>query len=142
MDWDMFREYELVKVYALKERTVPDETEQERFKLMQAHMRLGRNFLERPEEALWEHFCHLLRKETQKIGTQACVEHGNKFAHGRPKLTKVERTAKKNPKRAASAQLKQSDVISIALGDYKVNSAPRDAEEDHQLLRDSDAEMN
>ena len=70
------------------------------------------------------------------------MEHGNKFAHGRPKLSKTERTAKKNPKRAASAYLKQSDVISIPLGDYKVDSAPREAEEDHQLLRDSDAEMD
>jgi hypothetical protein len=66
-------------------------------------MRLARNFLERPEEALWEHFCYLVKKENQKFGTQACVEHGNKFGHGRPKMSKAERTAKKHPKRAASA---------------------------------------
>ena len=104
-------------------------------------MRLARNFLERPEEALWEHFCYLLSKENQKLAAKALVEQGNKFGHGRPHLSKAERTAKRHPKRAASAQLNQTDVISIPLGDYKVNSAPRDAEEDHQLLRDSDAEM-
>jgi hypothetical protein len=105
-------------------------------------MRLARNFLERPEEALWEHFCYLVKKENQKFGTQAKVEEARKHSHGRPHMSKAERTAKKNPKRAASTQLQQSDVIRISLGDYKVNSAPRDAEEDHQLLRDSDAEMN
>ena len=105
-------------------------------------MRLARNFLERPEEALWEHFCHLVSKENQKETVKARVEYANKYGHGKPTTTKAERTAKKNPKRAASAQLKQSEVISIPLGDQKVVSAPRDAEEDHQLLRDSDAEMN
>ena len=104
-------------------------------------MRLARNFLERPEEALWEHFCYLVKKENQKETAKTLVWKGRVEAHGNSHMSKADRTAKKNPKRAASAQLQPSDVISIPLGDFKVNSAPRDAEEDHHLLRDSDAEM-
>jgi hypothetical protein len=103
MEWEIFKEYQILKVYALAARTLPCDTEEERGRIVLEHLRIGRNFIEKPEEAIWEHYVHLTKKEGQKVAAQALVEQGNKYSHGNSHLSMAQRTAKKNPKRAASA---------------------------------------
>jgi hypothetical protein len=115
MDFEkVFRQYDVLKVYALSARSLRKETEEERTHLIWEHLRMGRQFLERPEEANYDQFVHFLEQENQKAVDKVRVWKGRVEAHGRPMLTKAQRTAKKNPKRAASVQLLPSDVMIAA----------------------------
>jgi hypothetical protein len=57
MDFEkVFRQYDALKVYALAARTLPKETEEDRTDYIFEHLKLGRQFLERPEEACYDQF--------------------------------------------------------------------------------------
>jgi hypothetical protein len=104
MDFEkVFRYCDVLKVYALSARNLCMETQEDKQKLLFNHVKLARHFLERPEEANHEQFVHLIEQEGQKATVKVRAWRGRVEAHGRPHLTKAERTAKKNPKRAASA---------------------------------------
>jgi hypothetical protein len=142
MDFEkVFRQYDAVKVYALASRTLQKETEEDRTHLIFEHLRLGRQFLERPEEAYYGQFVHFLEQENQKAVVKVRIEKARKEAHGRPHLTKAERTAKKNPKRAASAQLLPTDVIAAEVTERNVGSTPRATETFPNNVADGDKEM-
>ena len=129
MDFEqVFRHYDLLKVYALNERTLCKNTAKDRQNLLFEHLKLARNFLERPELAHHEHFVHLLEQENQKAVVKVNTKAARIFSHGRHMTTKAARTAKKNPKRAASAQLLPDDVIAGEFAERKVDSSPRATE--------------
>ncbi len=101
----------MLKIYALQARRLCKETDEDKRNLTFQHFKLGRHFLERPEEVSFDQFVHWLEQENQKAVVKVRTKAARIFAHGRPHLSKAERTAKKNPKRAASAQLIRSDAI-------------------------------
>jgi hypothetical protein len=143
MDFEkVFKHCDVLKVYELYGRKLQKETAEDRQKLLFEHFKLGRHFLERPDEVRYEDFVHYLQQESQKVGTQACVTEGRKFSHGRPKLTKAERTAKKNPKRAVSTQLVCTDVIAADAPERNADSTPRATETFPMNIGADDLEMD
>jgi hypothetical protein len=142
MDFEkVFRHCDVLKVYALNERTLCKNTAEDRENLLFEHLKLARNFLERPELAQHDHFVHLIQHETQKKIVKARVIKGKKEGHGRHKMTKAERTAKKNPKRAASAQLMPDDVIAAGIAERMADSSPRPTETFPSNIADDDSQM-
>ena len=143
MDFEkVFRQYDALKVYALSARSLPKETEEDRTNYIFEHLKLGRQFLERPEEAYYGQFVHFLQQNSQKETVKIRVIKGKKEAHGRPILTKAQRTAMKNPKRAASAQLMPSDVIAAVASELNVDSTPRATETLPMNFAGGDEEMD
>jgi hypothetical protein len=72
MDFEqVFRQYEIVKIYALAARNLPYKTEKQRQAIVLEHLRIGKNFIERPEEAIWQHYVHLAKIEGQKTTAKA-----------------------------------------------------------------------
>jgi hypothetical protein len=64
MDFEkVFRHYNVLKIYALSARNLCKDTEEDRQKLVFEHLKLGRNFLENPDEVNHEQFVHNLVKE-------------------------------------------------------------------------------
>jgi hypothetical protein len=116
-------------------------TEEDKMKLTHQHWKLGRHFLERPDEVRYEDFVHYLQQEGQKELVKIRVIKGKKEAHCRAMTTKAQRTAKKNPKRAASAQLVQNDLIAEVASDRDVDSTPRATETFPSNMADEDDEM-
>ena len=60
MDWDLFKDYEVVKFYALAARTLDDSTFEKKKLIYLEHAKMARNFLRHPEDAQWEKYVHLL----------------------------------------------------------------------------------
>lgn len=142
MDFEkVFKHCDVLKVYALHGRKLQKETAEDRQKLLFEHFKLGRHFLERPEESKYDQFVHLIEQEGQKAVVKIRVEKKRKEAHGRPHLTKAQRTAKKNPKRAASAQLMPADVIAAGVSDRIVDSTPRPTETFPSNIEDDGSQM-
>ena len=142
MDFEkVFRQYEALKIYALSARGLRKETVEDRRKLVLQHLKVGRHFLERPEEVNFHDFVHFVQQETQKKTARAIAWKGHKEGHGRPVTTKAQRTAKKNPKRAASAQLVRDDAIGADALERNADSTPRATETFPSNLADEDEEM-
>jgi hypothetical protein len=66
-----------------------------------------------------------LEKKEAEMAHQVNTKEPRKFAHGISHLSKAQMTAKKNPKRAASAQLMPIDVIAADGTECKVDTIPR-----------------
>ncbi len=116
-------------------------TEEDKKKLLHHHWKLGRHFLERPDGVRYEDFVRYLEQENQKAVVKVRVAKGRVEAHGRPLNSKAARTAKKNPKRAASAQLMPSDVIAADAAERNADSTPRATETFPINVADDDEEM-
>jgi hypothetical protein len=142
MDFEkVFRQYDALKIYALAARKLRKVTEEDKRKLTHQHWKLGRHFLERPEEVRYEEFVHYLQQENQKKIAKAIAWKCHKEAHGRAHLTKAERTAKKNPKRAASAQQMRTDAIDADDTERNAGSTPRATETFPSNMAGDDEEM-
>ena len=67
MDFEkVFRHYDVLKIYALSARTLCKETVEDRNNLVFEHLKLGRHFLENPDEVNHDQFVQYLVKENQK----------------------------------------------------------------------------
>ena len=53
---------------------------------------------------------------------------------GNAHMSKAKKTAKKNPKRTASASLRKSFIIADDALEPKLDSVPRPVEDDHQRI--------
>ncbi len=67
MDWNIFREYEIVKMYALISRDLKTDTEEDINAIAVMHEKLARFFLENPDDSHWKDFVKLAKKEGAKI---------------------------------------------------------------------------
>lgn len=64
MDFEkVFRHYNVLKIYALSARKLNKETAEDRQKLLFEHLKLGRHFLENPDEVNHEQFVRYLERE-------------------------------------------------------------------------------
>jgi hypothetical protein len=59
MDWNIFREYEIVKMYALTSRELKTDTEEDINAIAVMHWKLARFFLENPDDSHWKDFVKL-----------------------------------------------------------------------------------
>jgi hypothetical protein len=84
MDWNIFREYEIVKMYALTSRELKTDTEEDINAIAVMHEKLARFFLENPDDSHWKDFVTLAKKEGQKNLVKMRVAEGKKNKHGRP----------------------------------------------------------
>lgn len=142
MDFEkVFRQYDALKIYALSARKLRKVTEEDKMKLTHQHWKLGRHFLERPDEVRYEDFVHYLQQKGAEMTHQVKTWKARVEGHGRPHLTKAQRTAKKNPKRAASAQLMPNDLIAAVASERNVGSTPRATETFQSNMVDGDEEM-
>jgi hypothetical protein len=63
MDWNIFREYEIVKMYALISRELKTNTEEDIYAIAVMHEKLARFFLENPDDSNWKNFITLAEKK-------------------------------------------------------------------------------
>ena len=54
MDWTIFREYEIVKIYALTSWELKTDTEEDVNAIAVMHEKLARFFLENPDDSNWK----------------------------------------------------------------------------------------
>ena len=59
MDWNIFREYEIVKMYTLTSRVLKTDTEEDINAIAVMHEKLARFFLENPDDSHWKNYVKL-----------------------------------------------------------------------------------
>jgi hypothetical protein len=66
MDWNIFREYEIVEMYALTSRVLKTDTEEDINAIAVMHEKLARFFLENPDDSHWKNYMKLCLLKRQK----------------------------------------------------------------------------
>ena len=82
MDWNIFREYEIVKMYTLTSRVLKTDTEEDINAIAVMHEKLARFFLENPDDSHWKNYVKLCLLKRQKELAEYIVEQGKKNQHG------------------------------------------------------------
>ena len=59
MDWNIFREYEIVKMYTLTSRVLKTDTEEDINAIAVLHEKLARFFLKNPDDSHWKNYVKL-----------------------------------------------------------------------------------
>ena len=82
MGWNIFREYEIVKMYALTSRDLKTDTEEDVNAIAVMHEKLARFFLENPDDSCWKNFVKLAQVKSAEITHKFNIKQSKKNKHG------------------------------------------------------------